>query len=117
MKPASAKNKGRLLQKWIVFQILSRYSALSEDDVTSRSMGAAGEDILMSPKARGKFPFSVEAKNTERINLYKFYAQAVENAKDLHEPLLIVKSNGKKPLAVVDAEWFIRTFKPTTQGR
>jgi len=111
MKPASIKNKGRLLQKWVVYQILSRFSALTEDDVTSRSMGAGGEDVLLSPKARSKFPFSIECKNTQRINLYKFYEQAVQNSKDSHEPLLIVKSNGKKPLAVVDCEWFIRKWK------
>ena len=111
MKPASIKNKGRLLQKWVVYQILSRFSALTEDDVTSRSMGAGGEDVLLSPKARSKFPFSIECKNTQRINLYKFYEQAVQNSKDSHEPLLIVKSNGRKPLAVVDCEWFIRKWK------
>lgn len=111
MKPASIKNKGRLLQKWVVYQILSRFSALTVDDVTSRSMGAAGEDVLLSPKARGKFPFSIECKNTERINLYKFYEQAVKNSKDSHEPLLIVKSNGKRPLAVVDCEWMIKKWK------
>jgi len=111
MKTASIKNKGRLLQKWVVYQILSRFSALTEDDVTSRSMGAGGEDVLLSPKARSKFPFSIECKNTQRINLYKFYEQAVQNSKDSHEPLLIVKSNGRKPLAVVDCEWFIRKWK------
>ena len=110
MTPASAKNKGRRLQNWVKDMILLRFTGLQPDDVTGRSMGASGEDILLSPKARGKFPFSIESKNTERINLYRFYDQAIQNSNDNHEPLLIVKSNGKPALAVVDAEFFIRNW-------
>ena len=93
-------------------QILDRFTGLADDDVTSRSMGCGGEDVLLSPKARAKFPFSVECKNTERLNLYKAYDQCIDNSKELHEPLLIVKKNQHKPLAVVDAEYFIKHFKP-----
>ena len=93
-------------------QILDRFTGLSDDDVTSRSMGCGGEDVLLSPKARAKFPFSIEAKNTERLNLHKAYSQCIENSKELHEPLLIVKKNHHRPLAVVDAEYFIRNWKP-----
>ena len=54
---------------------------------------------------------SIEAKNTERLNLHKAYDQCIENSKELHEPLLIVKKNHSKPLAVVDAEWFIKNWR------
>ena len=111
MKNQSGKAKGRRLQQWIANEILNRFTGLDPDDVTSRSMGCSGEDVLLSPKARGKFPFSVEAKNTERLNLHRAYSQCVENSKDLHEPLLIVKKNHSKPLAVVDAEWFIKNWR------
>ena len=80
--------------------------------MTSRSMGCGGEDVLLSPKARAKFPFSIECKNTERLNLYKAYDQCIDNSKELHEPLLIVKKNHHKPLAIIDAEYFIKHFKP-----
>jgi len=111
LKNQSGKAKGRRLQQWIANEILNRFTGLDPDDVTSRSMGCSGEDVLLSPKARGKFPFSVEAKNTERLNLHRAYSQCVENSKDLHEPLLIVKKNHSKPLAVVDAEWFIKNWR------
>ena len=111
MKNQSGKAKGRRLQQWIANEILNRFTGLDPDDVTSRSMGCGGEDVLLSPKARGKFPFSVEAKNTERLNLHRAYTQCVENSKDLHEPLLIVKKNHSRPLAVVDAEWFIKNWR------
>ena len=112
MNTQSGKAKGRRLQQWIMNQILDRFTGLKEDDVTSRSMGCGGEDVLMSPKARAKFPFSIEAKNTERLNLYKAYDQCIDNSKELHEPLLIVKKNHHKPLAIVDAEYFIKHWKP-----
>ena len=112
MNTQSGKAKGRRLQQWIMNQILDRFTGLKEDDVTSRSMGCGGEDVLLSPKARAKFPFSIEAKNTERLNLYKAYDQCIDNSKELHEPLLIVKKNHHKPLAIVDAEYFIKHWKP-----
>ena len=111
MKPSSCKDKGRRLQQTVVNWILDRFTGLDPDDVTSRSMGCSGEDVLLSPKARGKFPFSIETKNSERLNLYKAYDQCLANSKDLHEPLLIVKKNHHRPLAVVDAEFFIRKWK------
>lgn len=112
MNTQSGKAKGRRLQQWVMNQILDRFTGLSDDDVTSRSMGCGGEDVLLSPKARAKFPFSIECKNTERLNLYKAYDQCIDNSKELHEPLLIVKKNHHKPLAIVDAEYFIKHFKP-----
>jgi hypothetical protein len=112
MNTQSGKAKGRRLQQWAMNQILDRFTGLSDDDVTSRSMGCGGEDVLLSPKARAKFPFSIECKNTERLNLYKAYDQCIDNSKELHEPLLIVKKNHHKPLAIIDAEYFIKHFKP-----
>ncbi len=106
MKAASAKSKGRNLQQWVRDKILSVLD-LEPDDVRSTSMGAMGEDILLSPKARAKFPFSIECKSHKRFALYNHYEQATSNCPDGSEPLLIIKANHKKPLAIVDAEWFI----------
>jgi len=78
------------------------------EDVESRSMGAGGEDIIMARAARQKFPFSVECKNTERLNVWDAYDQACANCGD-YEPILFIKKNGRKPLVVLDAESFIRT--------
>lgn len=111
MTPSSGKNKGRSLQKWIVRLILERFQSLDPDDVTSRSMGCNGEDVLFSPKARAYFPFSVEAKNCEKHNVFKAYEQACANCPDDYEPLAILKKNRSRPVAVVDAEWFIRNWR------
>lgn len=64
----------------------------------------------MARAAREKFPFSLECKNVEKLNVWEAYSQAVENSGN-NEPLLIMKKNRKKPLVVVDAEYFISLFK------
>ncbi len=110
MKPQSAKAKGRNLQKWVRELILESFPQLEPDDVRSTSMGAGGEDLQLSPAARKLFKFSVECKNTERLNVWDAYTQACANSGD-HEPLLIMKKNRKKPLVVMDAESFINLIK------
>jgi hypothetical protein len=105
MKPSSAKAKGRVLQQWVRDLIIKSLVGLTLDDVRSTSSGANGEDVLLSPLARSRFPFSVECKNLASIAVYTWYAQAKDNA-GTYEPLLVIKANRKKPLAVVDAEYF-----------
>jgi len=68
-------------------------------------MGANGEDILLSPLARSMFNYTVECKNRKAIAVYKDYEQA--KSQKLVEPLVILKQNNSKPLALVDAEHFL----------
>ena len=109
MKTQSAKAKGRKLQQWVRDQIIEQLEVHPED-IESRSMGAGGEDLIMARAARQKFPFSVECKNVEKLNVWDAYEQAKSNSKD-HEPIVIMKKNQKKPLVVVDADFFISLFK------
>ena len=109
MRPQSAKAKGRRLQQWVREQLIEKLNVHPED-IESRSMGAGGEDLIMARDARSKFPFSIECKNVERLNVWDAYEQATANSGD-HEPILFMKKNRKKPLVVVDAEWFIKHFK------
>ena len=80
--------------------ILLVFKVLKPDDVRSTSMGASGEDVLLSPRARELFPYSVECKNVERLNVWAAWEQAVSNAGD-YEPLLVFKKNYSEPLVVV----------------
>lgn len=108
MKTSSAKAKGRNLQKWVATKLLDAAKALEPDDVKSTSMGAGGEDVMMSPAARRVFPWQIECKNHARIAVYDFYNQACSHG--THEPVVFIKQNQCKPLAIVDAEYFIRSF-------
>jgi len=60
----------------------------------------------MARAAREKFPFSVECKNQEKLNVWDAYEQAKANAEG-YEPIVVMKKNHKKPLVVIDAEYFI----------
>ena len=71
MKTRSAKNKGKRLQNDVRDLILETFKQLEEDDVRSTTMGDSGEDVLLSPVAARKlFPFSVECKNQEKLNIW-----------------------------------------------
>jgi len=108
MNTATRKAKGKRLQKYVCNLILKFFPILSEKDVVSIRMGRPGEDVQLSDKAKEIFPYSIECKNQERMKyLWEAYEQAISNSKNL-EPLVIIKINKKKPLVVIDAEYFIK---------
>ena len=106
MKTSSAKAKGRRFQQWVRDQLIEQLDVHPED-VESRSMGAGGEDLIMARAAREKFPYSIECKNQETLNIWKSYEQAEQNS-GKHEPVVFIKRNNQKPLVVVDAEYFVK---------
>jgi hypothetical protein len=106
MNPSSAKAKGRRLQQWVRDKLIEMLEVHPED-IESRSMGAGGEDLIMARAARSIFPYSIECKNVEKLNVWTAYEQAAVNSGD-YEPIVVMKKNGKKPLVVVDAEYYIR---------
>lgn len=110
MNTQSGKAKGRRLQQWVRDQLLETHNVLQPDDVRSTSMGASGEDLLLSPLARSHFPFSVECKNVEKLNVWNAYEQACSNCGD-NQPVLIFKKNRKNPLVAIDAEFFIKRMR------
>ena len=79
---------------------------IDPEDIESRSMGAGGEDLIMSRAARHKFPYSVECKNQEKLNIWAAWDQANGN-RGIYEPLVVIKKNGIRPLVVLDAENFL----------
>jgi hypothetical protein len=95
MKPQSCKAKGRRLQQQIVKHIEEKFKdQLRPGDVRSISMGASGEDIILSPLAADLFPFSVECKNCETLSLIKAYEQSFANGnKSNREPIVVFSKN------------------------
>ena len=109
MKTSSAKAKGRKLQQWMRTLLIEKLEVHPED-IESRSMGAGGEDLIMARAARETFPYSIECKNQEKVNLWESYKQADENS-GKYEPVVFIKRNNHKPLVVVDADYFISLHK------
>lgn len=81
---ASAKAKGRNLQQWVCKRI-SEITGLpynQQDDgceIHSREMGQQGTDIVLRGTALKRFPFSVECKASESLNLKDTVDQAKSN--------------------------------------
>ena len=109
MKPQSAKAKGRRLQQQFR-ELLIEELGIQPEDIESRSMGAGGEDLIMARAAREKFPYSIECKNVEKLNVWEAYKQAEENSKD-YEPVVVMKKKNHKTLVVIDEEHFVKIHK------
>ena len=111
IKTSSAKAKGRRLQQFVRDRILAAFPKLDQSDVRSTSMGAAGEDVLLSKAARDAFPYSVECKSLKSVAVYKHVDQAISNCPKNAEPLVIIKADRRAPLAILDAEHFFELTK------
>ena len=106
MKTSSAKAKGRRLQQMVASVLLSKFQSLSEDDIRSTSMGAQGEDIQLSSKARELIPFSIECKNQERVNIWDAITQSNSNSKG-NTPIVVIKKNNTQPHVVISLNAFV----------
>lgn len=124
MRPQSAKAKGRRLQQWVRDTLLTLCPALTPDDIRSTSMGAQGEDIQLSPAARAVYPYSIECKNVERLNIYDALDQAETNVRKyyfvdpnsktkitfshLRIPIVVFKRNKSKTYVALEFEEFLK---------
>ena len=113
MKTASGKAKGRRLQKMIrdhLRQVGDRYG-LELEDIESRPMGCSGVDCILSPKAKRVFPFSVEAKNQESLNVTKeFHSHYEKYRKDKTLKLLVHSRNRSTPLVTMRWKDFMKLY-------
>ncbi len=109
MKTKSVKAKGRRLQDWVRNKLIKLAPNLLPEDVRCAIMGESGEDIKLSTKARRYFPFKIECKNVERLNIWEAYNQAISHD-GIGEPLLIISKNRRTPLAIIDAEYLLTEF-------
>ena len=75
-------------------------------------MGASGEDIQLSSAARRALPFSFEAKNQERVNVWSALAQARTNTPDGAQPVVVFKKNQETPHVMISWECFKTLIAP-----
>ena len=108
---ASAKDKGRRLQKWVCSKIseLTGHEWGSNGDdcpIESRPMGQSGTDVRLEAHVQELFPFSVECKWQENWSVHAWMEQAKANQGKDATWILFIRRNDMKPfsLAVLDAE-------------
>lgn len=98
---ASRKAKGRRFQQAVRDDIIKRLG-IDPGDIQSTGMGQAGCDLYLSPEARKWFPFAAECKFQEKVSLWPWWNQCVENAeKEDLAPLLLIRRSRTEPLAVL----------------
>ena len=118
MLTSSAKQKGRRLQQKVRDLILETFSGLEEDDVRSTSMGAGGEDILLSPLARKKVPLAIECKNQEAFGnavMWNSIKQAQENSNG-HIPTVVFSKNREKEYVILSLTDLMKLLKEKDNG-
>ena len=69
-------------------------------------------DVQMSQAAHGLLGLAIECKNRAKMAVYTDYEQATAHGDG--EPLLVIKQNRSKPLAVMDLDYFIKLLKRST---
>ena len=111
MKHDSRVRKGKKLQRILRDKLLSAFpDHLSPRDIRVAKTGENGEDLKISRNGRRLIPYQFECKNQEKFKtLYSFYYQASKHGK--YEPVLIVKQNTRRALAVIDLDQFIDLIK------
>ena len=74
-------------------------------------MSAHGEDIVVAPDVREKFPFSIGCKQDERgfRRVYKAFEQAQTQAAALASdlpilPIAVIQQENQRPLVTMDLE-------------
>lgn len=118
MKTSSAKAKGRKLQQHVRDVLLEAFPTLEPDDVKSVSMGAHGEDVMLSPAARKLMPIAVETKARNSIAACRFFEQAQEHARAVKggkaQPVVVMKEDRKQPVVMVSLEFFVELLQDSS---
>jgi hypothetical protein len=116
MKPKSAKAKGRTLQNEVVEAILEAllnsvpsplFEKICESDIRPAIMGDSGCDIKLSSLAMEYFPFSIECKNQERINIWEAIEQAKKNTVPGTHPAVVFRRNRMEPWVALPWKTFL----------
>ncbi len=116
MKIKSSKAKGKRAVKEVVDLLYKHWPEGAEGDIALNRGSASGEDIDLSPRARQIFPFVIEVKNQEKLNVWQALEQAESHLKKAKEPeklfpTLFFKRNNSKLFVSLPAEDFLKLLK------
>jgi len=106
MRPQSCKAKGRRLQQFCATALKTAFPFLQGNDVRSISMGAAGDDLILSPAALAVLPYNFEMKNVESLSLWSTLEQVLrryylQDQGVATYPCVVLKRNHTEPVALI----------------
>lgn len=113
IKVRSAKQKGLNLQKWVCEEIsemtgIEYDQSSDQSEISSRPSGQHGTDVILRGEALKQFPYSVECKSSESLNLVETIDQSKANVVKGTD-WLIVHRRKAIPDPIVIMDW--KTFK------
>lgn len=108
MRTSSAKAKGRrACAEAKAMLLLHAMDHLEDEDVIITSSGATGEDLMLSPKARKRYPYCFELKNQERLNVWDAITQAQQHCHGRTDrPVVVFKRNNTHLRCIIDFSLF-----------
>jgi len=107
----SRKSKGRAFQDEIRAELISALG-VSENDIVSTPASVNGCDLKLAESVRARFPFAIEAKRQERLNVWEALRQCEENAaREGLKPLLVFRRNRSDPYVVLRLADFLAMWR------
>jgi hypothetical protein len=112
MLTSSAKAKGRKAST-MVKDLLFKYAPdLRQGDIEVTPSGVTGVDLKLSPAAKEIYPFAIEVKNQESLNIWSAYEQAMKHSAGTTDmPILFFKRNKSELMACLKADDFIKLIR------
>lgn len=108
MKTSSAKAKGRRACAELREGLLAIAPSLLADDIRVTPSGVTGEDLWLSPRAQEMFPFAIECKNVEKLNIWDAIKQSREHAKKSgRTPLVAFTKNHEEMQVAMSLKVFL----------
>lgn len=101
----SSKAKGRQAVVGLRDRIVT-ILGIPEAGMMVKATSMPGVDLYIAPEHRARFPFSVEVKACESLQIWAALAQARENV-EFGRPALFFKRAGTPMFVTVDAETFL----------
>jgi len=114
MKTASAKQKGRIAVQQVK-DLLHQYApVLESDDIVMPAGSQPGADIHLSPHAKKFYPFAIEVKCQQSIQIWAALKQADSHVPRKAQagpevtPILFFKRNHSEMYVALKAEDFMK---------
>lgn len=116
IKVSSRKGKARNLQQFVCHEVSEMIGIpydQSDDSclIHSREMGQSGVDVILRGEAQELFPYRVESKNTESLNLLEAIQEAESNSEDPYDWMVVHKRKLlREPIVIISWSAFKSLF-------
>lgn len=107
MLTRSCKAKGRKACSELAVVMLTKAMNLKPDDILVTPSGVPGDDLRLSPLAQEIFPWNIEVKNVEKLNVWAALEQAEARVQVGKVAPLFFKRNRSRMYACVPHEYLI----------